>query len=121
MTGKPGTEYSGRPPDPLLVLGRLAAQRGQAADGFACSFFGEAEVVQGLRIEPELRTCAEEVAKPEGRVTGDGAPAVEDCVRTQIVGSWMGRKSMFWGEMRRVRVASRHGKLASWLVYRVLT
>lgn len=73
-------DFEARPIDheALGVDGFGALELGKRVDGFAGLFVGEAEVVEGLQIEPELDAGAEEVSETQGRIAGDRAGAVQD-------------------------------------------
>lgn len=58
--------------------GFAAVEAGEGSDGVAGFLFGQAEVVEGLEIEPELGGGAEEVGEAEGGVAGDGTGAIQD-------------------------------------------
>ena len=58
--------------------GLLAMERWELFDFPAGFPLGEAQLVELLQVQPELRAGAEEVGQAQGGVAGDGAPAVED-------------------------------------------
>jgi len=60
------------------VDGFGALQLGKYVDGFAGPLLGEAQVVEVLKIGPELGAGAEEMGEAQGRVAGDRAGAVQD-------------------------------------------
>lgn len=52
-----------------------ALEGGEGLDGAACLLLGNANVVEALKVEPELGARSEEVSEALGRVAGDGAAA----------------------------------------------
>src|SRR3954463_4366926 len=55
-----------------------ALQPGQRLYRFASSLLGDAQFIKSLQIEPELRTCAEKVSKPQRCVTCHGSLTVQN-------------------------------------------
>jgi hypothetical protein len=62
----------------LRGRGVLALQRGQRLDGLAGLLFGETQIVQALRIEPELRAGSKEMGEAQRRIPGNAARSIQN-------------------------------------------
>ena len=59
-----------------LALGAL--ERREGLDRLPGLLLGEAQFVERMEVQPKLRARPEEVRKPQGRIVGDRASAVEN-------------------------------------------
>ena len=57
-----------------------AFEGGQGLDRFARLPLRQANFIEALQIQPELRRGAEEMSQAQGRVAGDGAASVEPAI-----------------------------------------
>jgi len=55
----------------------VLTQGGKGSDGVSGQPLRVAEVEGRLQVEPELRIHTEEMPQPQGRVAGDGSPAIQ--------------------------------------------
>ena len=55
----------------------------QGLDRLAGFLLDKAQLIELLQVEPELRTGAEEVAQAQGRIAGDGPPAVQNLAQVR--------------------------------------
>ena len=53
-------------------------ESGQGLDGFSSLLFSDSQVLEALKIQPELRTGSEERSNAQSGIAGDGASAVQD-------------------------------------------
>jgi len=53
-------------------------ESGQGLEGFSSLLFSDSQVLAVLKIQPELRTGAEEMRKAQSGIAGEGASAVQD-------------------------------------------
>jgi len=56
----------------------VLTQGGKGSDGVSGQPFRVAELKGRLQVEPELGIHIEEMPQPQGRVAGDGSPAIQD-------------------------------------------
>jgi len=57
-------------------------ESGQGLEGFSSLLFSDSQVLEALKIQPELRTGVEEMSKAQSGIAGDGASAVQDFLDT---------------------------------------
>jgi hypothetical protein len=72
-----GSPFQHQPLD-LCVKRGHALEGGKGLDGFSSFLLRDAEIVQGLQVDPELCAGAEEMSQAQRRVGGDVAVPIQN-------------------------------------------